>query len=48
MGHRHLPLEIKIDEQAKYINLGEWINYNTYAVLENGIIKLNKYKKNHH
>ncbi|MEC9303337.1 MAG: UDP-2,3-diacylglucosamine diphosphatase [Bacteroidota bacterium] len=48
MGHRHLPLEIKIDEQAKYINLGEWINYNTYAVLENGIIKLNTYKKNHH
>ncbi len=43
MGHRHLPLEINIDKQAKYINLGEWINYNSYAILENGIIKLNKY-----
>ena len=43
MGHRHLPLEIKIDKQASYINLGEWINYNSYAVLENGIIELNRY-----
>ena len=43
MGHRHLPLEINIDKQAKYINLGEWINYNSYAILENVIIKLNKY-----
>ena len=43
MGHRHLPLEINIDKQAKYINLGEWINHRSYAILENGIIKLNKY-----
>ncbi len=33
-GHRHLPLDLKISETARYINLGEWINYNTYAVFD--------------
>lgn len=33
-GHRHLPLEINIGEKAKYINLGEWIKYNSYAVFD--------------
>ena len=26
-GHRHLPLEIKISESSKYINLGDWISW---------------------
>lgn len=30
-GHRHLPLEIQLNENSKYINLGDWINYFTYA-----------------
>ena len=34
-GHRHLPLELKVNEHSTYINLGEWINYTTYAVFEN-------------
>jgi UDP-2,3-diacylglucosamine hydrolase len=33
-GHRHLPLDIKINEHSRYINLGEWVNYNTYAVFD--------------
>ncbi|MNK02201.1 UDP-2,3-diacylglucosamine hydrolase [compost metagenome] len=33
-GHRHLPMTIKINERATYINLGEWLNYNTYAVFD--------------
>tara|TARA_B100000902_G_scaffold395420_1_gene453958 strand:- start:279 stop:1019 length:741 start_codon:yes stop_codon:yes gene_type:complete len=44
-GHRHIPLEIKIDKRSKYINLGDWITHNTYAVLENGIIQLESYKE---
>ena len=24
-GHRHLPLEIQLNETSKYINLGDWI-----------------------
>ena len=40
-GHRHLPLEIEIDTKAKYINLGDWIHHNSYAVFdgENLILK---------
>lgn len=30
-GHRHLPLDLKPAENSRYINLGEWINYCTYA-----------------
>ncbi|MFD2147756.1 UDP-2,3-diacylglucosamine diphosphatase [Mucilaginibacter antarcticus] len=33
-GHRHLPLDIKLDDNSRYINLGEWVNYNTYAVFD--------------
>ncbi|MBL0342034.1 MAG: UDP-2,3-diacylglucosamine diphosphatase [Bacteroidetes bacterium] len=33
-GHRHLPLDIKIGESSRYINLGEWLNYNSYAVYD--------------
>jgi UDP-2,3-diacylglucosamine hydrolase len=30
-GHRHLPLEIAVSENSKYINLGDWISYYTYG-----------------
>jgi UDP-2,3-diacylglucosamine hydrolase len=39
MGHRHKPNVLKIDN-GLYINLGDWITYNTYAVLENGVMEL--------
>ncbi len=45
-GHRHLPLDITLNEQSRYINLGEWINYQTYAVLEEGNLKLLTYPSN--
>jgi UDP-2,3-diacylglucosamine hydrolase len=44
-GHRHLPLELMIDEQAKYINTGDWLQYYTYAVLDNGKLELRTYNK---
>lgn len=31
-GHRHLPLVLNVTGNSKYINLGEWVNFNTYAV----------------
>ena len=43
-GHRHLPIELKMDKKATYINLGEWISQKTYGVLEKGILKLETYK----
>lgn len=30
-GHRHLPLDVKVGEKSRYINLGDWIEYNSYA-----------------
>ena len=33
-GHRHLPLEINLNENSQYINLGDWVNYFTYAVYD--------------
>ena len=31
-GHRHLPLEIQLNEKSTYTNLGDWISFFTYAV----------------
>lgn len=33
-GHRHLPLDISLNENSRYINLGDWIQYFSFAVLE--------------
>ncbi len=41
-GHRHLPLEIDIDG-AVYINLGDWIQYFTYAQMIGKDITLEKF-----
>lgn len=30
-GHRHLPLNIEIAHNCRYINLGEWVNYYSYG-----------------
>ena len=43
-GHRHLPLDMIIDGKGRYINLGEWINHNTFAVFDGSDVKLSAYK----
>jgi UDP-2,3-diacylglucosamine hydrolase len=43
-GHRHLPLEIEVGKNSKYINLGEWINYNTYGVFDGKEFRLEKFE----
>lgn len=43
-GHRHLPLEIKLSEKSTYVNLGEWVNQSSYAVLDNGNLSLKYYQ----
>jgi UDP-2,3-diacylglucosamine hydrolase len=42
-GHRHLPLDIKLNENSKYINLGEWINHSTYAVFDGKNVELKSF-----
>ena len=39
-GHRHIPMEVKIDKRANYINLGDWIHHYSYAVLSNKKLEL--------
>lgn len=43
-GHRHLPLEIDIDKKTKYINLGDWIHHNSYAVFDEEELTLQYFK----
>ncbi|WP_339916283.1 UDP-2,3-diacylglucosamine diphosphatase [Yeosuana marina] len=42
-GHRHLPLEITLSNNSKYINLGDWIQYYTYGVFDGENFELKKY-----
>ena len=45
-GHRHLPmiLDLKVNEnQAKYVNLGDWISYFTYGVFDGDTFELKEY-----
>ncbi|MGB2138433.1 MAG: UDP-2,3-diacylglucosamine diphosphatase [Flavobacteriales bacterium] len=42
-GHRHLPLEVDLGSNTTYINLGEWVNYNSYAVFDGKKLELKRY-----
>ena len=42
-GHRHIPIDVKIDERCRYINLGDWIHHNTYAVYYDQKLELKKF-----
>jgi|TARA_B100001059_G_scaffold19147_1_gene15677 UDP-2,3-diacylglucosamine hydrolase len=42
-GHRHLPLEEDLGDNTSYINLGEWVNYNSYAVFDGEKLELKRY-----
>jgi UDP-2,3-diacylglucosamine hydrolase len=44
-GHRHLPLDIRIGDRSRYINLGEWVNYTTYAVYDGKQVELKSFEK---
>ncbi|HUH47996.1 MAG TPA: UDP-2,3-diacylglucosamine diphosphatase [Arenibacter sp.] len=42
-GHRHLPLEITLNEKSTYVNLGDWITHFTYGVYNGKKLTLEKY-----
>lgn len=44
-GHRHLPLEIQLNNTAWYINLGDWITHFTYGVYTGEQFELSTYQK---
>jgi UDP-2,3-diacylglucosamine hydrolase len=43
-GHRHLPLEIALNSQSKYINLGDWVTHFTYGVFDGQRFELKKWE----
>jgi UDP-2,3-diacylglucosamine hydrolase len=45
-GHRHLPIDYRLSPVSRYINLGDWIRYFTYAVFDGNELVLKSYKGN--
>jgi UDP-2,3-diacylglucosamine hydrolase len=43
-GHRHLPIDFKLKETSRYINIGDWLHFNTYAVFDGDKLELKTYK----
>jgi len=44
-GHRHLPMEINLGDNSKYINTGDWISHFTYAVFDSQELTLKTFKE---
>ncbi|MBW8050504.1 MAG: UDP-2,3-diacylglucosamine diphosphatase [Cytophagales bacterium] len=39
-GHRHLPMDMDVSENSRYINLGEWVHHCAYAVFDGEKLEL--------
>jgi len=44
-GHRHLPLEIALNNKSTYINLGDWITHFTYGIFNGKTLQLSAYNE---
>ncbi len=45
-GHRHLPLDLVLkDGKTRYLNLGEWMNFNSYAVFDGEKVEIRFFEK---
>jgi len=42
-GHRHLPIDFRLTTGSRYINLGDWISFFTYAVFDGMDVQLKTY-----
>jgi UDP-2,3-diacylglucosamine hydrolase len=47
-GHRHLPIDFRLNSESRYINLGDWVQYFTYAVFDGVELKLESYTGQEH
>jgi len=43
-GHRHLPMDHRLTEKSRYINLGDWIRNFTYATFDGNDVELKKWE----
>ncbi|MGF1532346.1 MAG: UDP-2,3-diacylglucosamine diphosphatase [Bernardetiaceae bacterium] len=42
-GHRHIPLDLPVGPKSRYLNLGEWLNFCTYAVFDGQSLALHRF-----
>ncbi len=42
-GHRHLPIDLKISDNSRYVCLGDWFHNFTYAVFDGKNMSLKSY-----
>lgn len=42
-GHRHLPIYYPLSEKSTYVNLGDWLRYDSYAVFDGKALTLQYY-----
>lgn len=40
MGHRHLPIDYDLTSETRYVNLGDWLHFDSYAVFDGTELKL--------
>lgn len=45
-GHRHLPLRIELTDRSTYLNLGDWLKYRTYLVIEGEMAEVKEWRSN--
>ena len=46
-GHRHIAIEYPLPQNSLYVNLGDWIRYNSYGVFDGQNLRLQYYKAKH-
>ena len=44
-GHRHLAMDVRLNENSHYINTGEWIENQTFAVFDGNVVTLQSAKR---
>lgn len=42
-GHRHLPIDIDIDGNFRYLNIGDWFSNFSYVEYDGNVVSLKKY-----
>jgi UDP-2,3-diacylglucosamine hydrolase len=47
-GHRHLAIDYKLTTNSRYVNLGDWIRFFTYAVFDGEKLELVSYTGQDH
>lgn len=47
-GHRHLPIDWQLNDTSRYVNLGDWIHYCSYAVFDGQEVHLRSYTGQEH